>query len=39
MNPVMLTYIFGGDLDGIENPHPDGFTSSYPGIQDAITIR
>lgn len=35
---VNLDFFFG-DLDGIENPHPGGFTSSYLGMQAAVKER
>jgi len=37
--PFNVNLQFFGDLDGTENPYPDGFTSSCHGMQDAIKIR
>lgn len=31
--------VFTFYLDGIENPHPGGFTSSYLGMQAAVKER
>lgn len=37
--PFNVNLLFFWDLDGIEDPHPDGFTSSYHGMQDTIKVR